>query len=100
MTELHMYEEGEDWVIAYDEEDATECLEELHGGGLGELVWKKLDPKESFTFFYDRHPGEDTPPGRRALKVANHPEWKWSVKATVAEWIELRGHGWFAGTDW
>jgi len=100
MKELHMYQESEDWVIAHDKIDAGRCLEEMHGSGLGNLEWEQLDPKSSFTMCYDMHPGDDKPPGRRVLKVTNHPEWKWSVKATVAEWIELAGHGWFAGTDY
>ena len=103
MTELHMYRSEDDWVIAHDEADATKLLTEYHGcdiDDLGDIDWKQLDPQESFTLYYDGHPGDDKPGSRRALKEDNYPYWDWKVKAPVEEWIELRGRGWFAGTDY
>ena len=102
MDELHIYVEEEDWVIAYSEEDATQILTEHHGcdkDDLGELDWRKLDAREKFTLYYDDAPGEDKPTGRRALRAKSN-YWEWKVKATVAEWIELRGRGFFASSEY
>ena len=103
MDNLYMYSDDTEWVIAYSEEDATKIFIEHIGYSeedLKDIEWYKMDPQSTFTYYYDdAPPGEDKPPGRRAFKAGSDGR-DWMVRATVAEWIELRGRGFFATTDW
>ena len=104
MTELHMYTNETDTVIAYSPEDANAVLIE-HWGMVEEDVeglddWHEWTDKEKFTLYYDQVPDEDDKPFMRRSLRSDHDNWEWMVKATVAEWIVLRGRGFFASSEY
>ena len=102
MDKLHMYTTDPDTVIAYSPEDANVVLIEHIGMSeedLEGIEWHELPDNEKFTLYYDERPGDDKPFMRRAF-VSDDSDWEWMVRATVAEWIELRGRGFFASTEY
>jgi len=98
MSKLHMYTDEYDTVIAYSPEDANAIIIEQWEMDEGELENNNLtewDDNEYFLLYYDHIPGDDVPDGR-IPEETNTDNWKWVVRATVKEWIDLRGRGWFS----
>lgn len=83
---LQCYFNGQDWVIAEDEADATGLFCERYGERPddyeGMLDWKKKDPNAKLRITIDSDPDEQ-------------PEAK-----TIDEIIKLFGRGFLASTEW
>ena len=101
MSKLHMYSSDCDTVIAESIEDAYAVIEEyteLDAEEYGD-EFKVIADGEFFYLGFDEPPTEKEIPEGAVIEKAHGYDWGWHAKATVHDWIEFSGRGFFASTE-
>lgn len=76
---LHVFTNGEEWVIAHDPADARKVYEEHMGSAdPDEMEWEPRDDAKPFTFHGDAG----------------------DVRKTFGEWVAEKGRGYFANSNY
>ena len=111
MTELTVFHNDVDWVIAKNVEDIPKVLKEHTGYEPDEYEsedYAKLDPKDTFTMWFvdnvwaDPPPTDAYPPDGNLWFNDNEDEGNicWMVTATYRQWIDHIGRGFLGSTEW
>jgi len=98
---LHVFTTGEEFIIAYDVDDAIVILEEYWGN--------KLEKEEKEEFYQMSDDNEFTFTSEEVLEVDQYPanaeitrrgEFEIAYKATCKDWAAGHGRGYFASTEY
>lgn len=93
---LHVFSDYDDFVVAYDPEDAIKIWNEITEGDYhtdvwgDETDWEQYDDDEIVGLVSDNIGENDVPKGARIEPI---DEYTWMVYATAKEWVEYNGRG-------
>ncbi len=102
MSELQVWYNGSDHVIAENAEDAEKVWEETTGDSWqlydadGES-WE-IDNKKYFNIAYEEQEDRDANSPKSAEKRFEHGNYY--AKASREEWIKITGRGWLCSENW
>jgi hypothetical protein len=110
MSDLKVFHNDFDWVIAKDQEDIAKVLKEHYGYEQEDYIledFHELDLDTEFTMMFvdngpDDRPQEGSYPEEAEVYYGDDEDaWKcWRAKATYRQWAETLGRTFLGSTEW
>ena len=106
MTELDIYFNENDWVVAESAEDAVKVWNEFVGDdyleSYGDLEdWQKVDRFTMFSITQEETPENTKRDHPEDVTIEKHPDRNlWTLTTTADKWIKKNGRGWLCSLDW